>query len=118
VLLAVHYHSGAFSGFFIIWIGLAMSTMICVATHFHFKQWGPEITEELNRMNFRLINERPLTIFEAAQFMDTRYFVEVISFNFKRIVEVECEQGLKTLCIRINKNYWSDAVKVYVLGEC
>jgi hypothetical protein len=89
-----------------------------MATHFHFKQWGPEITEELNRMNFRLINERPLTVFEAAQFMDTRYFVEIISLNFKRIVQVECEQGLRTLCIRINKNFVSNSVKVYVLGEC
>jgi hypothetical protein len=105
-----------FDKFFTIWAGIVFTTAILVLTHFHFKKWEPEIKNELGKHNLKLISERPLTFFETVQFADTRFFVEIVSFNFKQIIKVE--DRTKELCIRITKNYLSDTIeKIEIIDE-
>jgi hypothetical protein len=109
-------NSALFDKFFAIWTGILVTTATLVITHFHFKKWGPEIRDELAKLNLTLISERPLTFFEAVQFADTRFFVEIVSFNFMQIIKVEGRK--KELCIRITKNYLSDTIKkIEIIGE-
>ena len=88
-----------------------------IVHYFHYKKWGTEIESELNKLSFKLLSERPLTIFEGIQFADTEVFIEVISFNFKRIVEVETLDGKRKMCIRIIKNYLSNSIRLNVIGH-
>ena len=107
---------GFFDKFSTIWAGIALTAATMTLTHIHFKKWGPEIQHELEKHDLKLISERPLTLFETVQFADTRFFVEIVSFNFKQIIKVEnCK---KELCIRITKNYLSGSIKkIEIIGE-
>jgi hypothetical protein len=105
-----------FDKFLIVWTGIVLTTAAAIFTHLHFKTWRPEINDELERHNLKLISERPLTLFETVQFADTRFFVEIVSFNFKQIIKVEGRP--KELCVRITKNYLSGTVKkIEIIGE-
>lgn len=107
-----------FKKFFTIWVGVVGTVSLLIATHFHYKQWGPEIKDELQRMNLTFISDRPLTLFESVQFADTQYFLEIVSFNYKRVVTVQDDKGTRQVCIRITKNYWSDNItKLVILGN-
>jgi hypothetical protein len=115
-LLSMNFAPSESSAVAAMGIGLTISTL--VFTHFHYKKWGPEITEELEKPGFKVISERPLTIFEIVQFADIQYFLQIISFHSKQIMEIEKDSVRKEFCVRIVKNYLSDSIKrIEILGE-